>query len=188
MLQRFLFDWKFFQFLLSLDEDLAEEARRGRCPFCHGPLHQAHYPRKPRGWGLGPDEDLDRRFSFCCYLCRRRRTPPSFRFLGRKVYVGAIMVLVSALLGDASARRRKRLRDLCGVDDRTLGRWRKWWAEVFAKSGVWQGVCAAMRLDGASTGALPLCLLHGFRRPSLTETLTVVLQHLLPLTGGGGGN
>lgn len=186
MLQRFLSDWKFFQFLFTLDEDLAEESRKGGCLICHGPLHQAHYRRKPRGWGLEPDEGIDRRFSFCCYLCRRRLTPPSFRFLGRKVYVGVVMVLVSALLGDASPRRRHRLRSLCGVADRTLVRWRTWWAEVFTQGDVWQGCSAAVRLDGSPAVPIPLRLLRGFRRASLTETLAGVLRHLLPLTVGGG--
>lgn len=186
MLQRFLSDWKFFQFLFSLDEDLAEEARKGGCPICHGPLHQAHYPRKPRGWGLEPDEGIDRRFSFCCYLCRRRRTPPSFRFLGRKVYVGVVLILVSALVGDASPRRRKRLGEICGAADRTLGRWRTWWAEVFSQSKVWLGCSAGIRLDGAPAVPIPLRLLHGFRRKTLTDTALGVLRHLLPVTGGGG--
>jgi hypothetical protein len=38
------------------------------------------------------------RFSFCCDRdgCRNRATPPSVRFLGRKVYLGAVVMLISA--------------------------------------------------------------------------------------------
>jgi hypothetical protein len=45
----------FFDLLLRLDEDLAEEARRRGCE-CGGALHRACYERKPRGGpaGLGP--------------------------------------------------------------------------------------------------------------------------------------
>lgn len=45
-------DTSFFELLYDLDCDLAEEARAQGCP-CGGRLHQAHYPRKPRG---GPVE------------------------------------------------------------------------------------------------------------------------------------
>lgn len=42
-------DTKFFEFLRSIDDDLAEAVRREGCVFCEGPLHQANYTRKPRG-------------------------------------------------------------------------------------------------------------------------------------------
>jgi hypothetical protein len=187
MLQRFLSDRKVFWLFFVFDEDLANKAQAAGCPLCGGPLHQAHYQRKPRGWSFGPDEDLDRRFSFCCYLCRRRLTPSSFRFLGRKVYVGGVLVLVSALLGDASARRCRRLHDLCGVDARTLARWRSWWANVFSQTEVWQGLSIGVLLDGTPSIPIPLRLLRGVRLPSLAGTLTRVLQLLLPLSGGGSG-
>ena len=49
-----------------------------------GPLHQAHYERKPRDAPLIWMEEKSR-FSFCCGHCRRRCTPASVRFLGRRV-------------------------------------------------------------------------------------------------------
>ena len=55
--------------------------------------------RKPRGrpLGLGPEDDW--RLSFCCAVdgCRTRATPPSLRFLGRKVYLATIVVLVAIM-------------------------------------------------------------------------------------------
>jgi hypothetical protein len=87
-----LADATFHQLLLACDVDLAEAARAGRCALYGGALHSACYPRKPRGrpCRLGPEHD--RRFSFCCAVdsCRSRATPPSLRFLGRKVYLAAI--------------------------------------------------------------------------------------------------
>ena len=41
----------FFQFLASIDIDLASRARIQGCSFCGGVLHSACYPRKPRGSG-----------------------------------------------------------------------------------------------------------------------------------------
>jgi len=38
----------FWSFLLTVDEDLAEEARKKGCS-CGGRLHSANYLRKPRG-------------------------------------------------------------------------------------------------------------------------------------------
>lgn len=74
-------------------------ARRQACP-CGRRLHRAYYTRKPRG---GPD-DLPgasrSRFSFCCQCdgCRKRVTRPSVRCLGRRVYLGAVVILIAAAL------------------------------------------------------------------------------------------
>ncbi|WP_245731956.1 hypothetical protein [Thiocapsa roseopersicina] len=79
--------------LLHIDEDLAEAAREAGCPACGGTLHQADYPRKPRGCPEPWREAFATRRSFCCAQCRRRLTPRSVRFLGRRVYLGLIVVL-----------------------------------------------------------------------------------------------
>ena len=88
----------FWSFLFSVDEDLAEESRRAGCS-CGGRLHRAKYPRKPRGGCADLPESCGCRLSFCCERdgCRKRVTPPSVRFLGRKVYLGAVVVLVAAM-------------------------------------------------------------------------------------------
>ncbi len=86
----------FWSFLPTVDEDLAEEARKQGCP-CGGRLHSANYQRKPRGTPYQLPEPQRLRLSFCCDCdgCRKRATPPSVRFLGRKVYLAAIVILVS---------------------------------------------------------------------------------------------
>ncbi len=55
---------------------------------CRGNLHQSHYLRKPRGVPKETHPDYPVRFSYCCGVdgCRKRFTPPSMRFLSRKVY------------------------------------------------------------------------------------------------------
>src|SRR5262245_19283304 len=88
----------FWAFLLSIVKDLAESTRQKGCS-CGGRLHCANYPRAPRCGSDHLPEEYRCRFSFCCYRdgCRRRMTPPSVGFLGRKVYLGAIVILISAL-------------------------------------------------------------------------------------------
>ncbi len=121
-----------WSFLSSVDKDLAECARRDGCS-CGGRLHCADYPRSPRS-GLAhlPDE-CRYRFSFCCDRdgCRKRVTPPSVRFLGRKVYLGVVVILVSAMRQGPAPRRVRELSNLFGVDRTTITRWRTFCATTF---------------------------------------------------------
>ena len=127
--------------LPRIDADLAARARAAGCPTCGGRLDAANYPRKPRGTdGLGDDYDL--RASFCCAVdgCRRRRTPPSVRFLGRKVYLGAVVVLASALARGPTRTSVTKLSALLGISRRTLARWCRWWSTTFATSRFWESL------------------------------------------------
>jgi hypothetical protein len=114
----------FWSFLLSIDKDLADSTRQQGCS-CGGRLHCANYPRAPRG---GPDhlpEEYRCRFSFCCDRdgCRKRMTPPSVRFFGRKVYLGAVVILIGAMRQGPTPRRVHELSTLFGVDRATVARW-----------------------------------------------------------------
>jgi hypothetical protein len=105
--QNFLSDRQLHQLLERVDADLLEEARGEGC-CCGGKLHRADYERKTRGvpkW--------NKRYSLCCDQegCRRRRTPESVRFLGRKVYAGLIVVLVSAMMNGHNPERVRRKLD-----------------------------------------------------------------------------
>ena len=184
MLPHFFADRKFFDLLLTYDRDLAEKAQGKKCLICQANLHQAHFERKPRGGPATLDEEHSCRFSFCCYRCRKRLTPPSLRFLGRKVYLGAIIILVSAMLGGASPKRRRILQDLCGADQRTLARWKEWWAETFPLTAFWKEFCAPFALAGTSKIPIPRLLLRKMRVASFPETLEKLLRFLLPLTKG----
>jgi hypothetical protein len=72
----------FWLFLLSVDQDLARTARQKACS-CGGRMHQANYPRKPRGSGEKLPAEYCVRWSFCCDRdgCRKRVTPPSVRIV-----------------------------------------------------------------------------------------------------------
>ena len=132
-------DATFWAFLFTIDEDLAKASREKQCPSCGCRLHCADYPRKPRGARNLPDE-YRRRLSFCCARdgCRKRVTPPSVRFLGRKVYLGAVVILVSAMRQGPSPRRVRELTKLFGVSRETIYRWREFWNEHFPKTTFWK--------------------------------------------------
>jgi len=129
--QHLLRDARFHRQLFEIDVDLAAQARAGRCPECRGVLHAASYPRKPRGVPDGLGANFDRRHSFCCGAenCRKRLTPPSVRFLDRRVYVSVVVVLAAALAQGLTARRTRTLCAELDVDRRTLVRWQEWWQD-----------------------------------------------------------
>ena len=133
-------DPRLYVILLQIDKDLAAETREKGCPYCGGVLHSACYPRKPQGFSVPLDGKEIVRFSFCCSTdgCRRRVTPPSVRFLGRKRYLSAVVVLLSAMLQGLTQRRAEELEKLVGVSHRTLSRWQRWWQETFPASRFWK--------------------------------------------------
>jgi len=176
-------DASLYEVLLTIDHDLAAEARAGGCAFCSGMLHSARYPRKPRG---GPDDlgpDYATRLSFCCAQegCRRRTTPPSVRYLGRRVYLGAVVVLVTAMVGGITAARAARLRELLGVSVRTLTRWRAWWRETFVASAFWRGVRGCF-MPPVAVDTLPASLLARFAGADERTRVLRTLAFLAPLT------
>lgn len=145
MCHRFLHDPKFISLLLAFDQDIAEKVRAQGCA-CGGRLHRANYRRKPRGLEIAA-RNFAVRLSFCCDRdgCRQRSTPPSVRFLGRKIYLGVVVVLVTALRQGPSPHRCAVLTERFGVDRRTIDRWRRWWRETFPDSRFWRvarGRCA----------------------------------------------
>ena len=89
---------EFCTLLEQHDEGVARRVAAEGCPRCDGPLHRGDYERKPRGALIAPaGEEFVRRFSLCCGRegCRKRATPPSLRFLGRRVYLGAVVIVAS---------------------------------------------------------------------------------------------
>ncbi|HOE31647.1 MAG: hypothetical protein GYA73_05225 [Planctomycetes bacterium] len=139
MCHKILSDARFAALLLSVDRDLADTTQAARCRFCGERLDVANYPRKPRGVPRGGDASFAVRFSLCCAKdgCRRRATPPSVRFLGPKVYLGVIVVLITALRQGIRPPSVRKLKAALGVDRRTLQRWQRWWRELFSRSRFW---------------------------------------------------
>jgi hypothetical protein len=173
----------FYEILERIDWDLADAARGAGCG-CGGVLHRATYPRKPRGGPRDLGLGYERRLSFCCARqgCRKRRTPASVRFLGRRVYLGAVVVLVTALHHGVTGRRAARLRELAGVSVRTFKRWRRWWQEGFVASRFWQA--ARGRFGTPVAGErLPQSLLERFAGDA-RDRLVAALGFLSPITTG----
>ena len=177
----------FWAFLFSVDEDLAKVTREAGCP-CGGRLHGANFPRKPRGVREKLPESYSCRLSFCCERdgCRKRKTSPSVRFLGRKVYLGAVVVLVAAMRQGPSPRRVRELTELFGADVRTIARWRKFWREHFPQTPFWK-VARGRFMPGLAMADLPRALLEAFiHRQDSHQDWERLLRFLAPITTTGG--
>jgi len=107
-------------------------------------------------------------------------TPPSVRYLGRRVYLGAVVVLVTAMIGGITAARAARLREWFGVNVRTLKRWRVWWRETFIASTFWRGAQGRF-MPPVAIEMLPASLLERFAGDERTRLLHA-LVFLTPLT------
>jgi hypothetical protein len=119
---------------------------------CGGALHSARYSARPEVCRPG---STDRRIaggpaSAAVDRCRQCNTPPSLRFLCRRVYLATMMVLISAMLHGATPPRVARLSQLLGVCRRTLARWREWWRTAFVQSRFWQAARATFMPAGCS--------------------------------------
>jgi hypothetical protein len=180
--QRLLGKERIRDFLFRCDRELAEEVRRDGCPRCSGRLHQANYPRKPRG------EDSDvrpvLRLSFCCGVegCRKRATPRSLRFFGRRVYLGLTFVIAGVLGQGGSGVGAGQLQKLIGVSRRTLRRWRRWWTTLFVESRFWQAARGQFQTP-ISAADLPRDLLDRFPG-NAHDRVIALLRFLSPLTTG----
>ena len=175
----------FFRFLSAIDSDLASRARLQGCSFCGGTLHSACYPRKPRGGSVEFEATAPTmRQSFCCDNCRRRTTPESVRFLGRRVYPGFVMVLLSAMQSGVTDTLINELQLRLGVARRTLQRWRHWWREIFVATPFWD-LGRGRFMPPIESAALPMSLLERFTGKDAQTQLVRCLRFLAPLSRPG---
>jgi hypothetical protein len=135
MLAQVVVPYNFWSKLVEIDEQIAAAVAAKGCPRCGGRLHRGDYARKPRGGLIAQvAEGEARRISLCCDRegCRKRALPPSVRFLGRKVYVGAAIVVacvLARLSATAAAAQRA-----SGIPARTVRRWSRWWRDDYGGS------------------------------------------------------
>jgi hypothetical protein len=178
----FLTDANFYQLLFQIDESIAEETRQRGCG-CGGVLHSARYPRKPRGLRSALDASYQSRLSFCCAQdgCRRRSTPASVRYLGGKVYLGVIVVLITALHHGLTEPRRRPLIEELDVSPQTLWRWHRWWRERFVATRCWKTLTGQF-IPPVTADSLPASLLERLTGKTLGERVIQLLVSVCAVT------
>lgn len=178
MCHALLSDPKFFQMLMIIDQEFADQAHAAGCP-CGGALHRANYPRKPRGCPAEIRAEFEFRFSYCCARCRRRTTSQSVRFLGRRVYLALVVVLASIRpMGQVATATR--LAAEWAIPIRTLQRWRQWWQHLFPLTPLWQ-TDGARFMPPPAADLFPASLLERFTGQA-DEAMRRFLIFLSPLT------
>ena len=170
---------KLLSVLWLTDVEEAARVRAARCPHCGAALHRADYPRKPRGAENLPPE-WDWRLSFCCAQCRRRLTPKSVRFLGRKVYLGSVVLAACVLRGHGE--KLERVAGRLKLKMSTLRRWMAWWRRVAETK--WWAVARARLAPPLGEGCFITRLYDRFRERArkTAEVVTKLLAFVSPLT------
>lgn len=162
--------------LLKLDQELARQHREAGCGHCRAKLHCSNFPRKPRGCPESVRELYAKRLSFDCSSCDRRSTPPSVRFMNRRLYVATVLAMVSPR-GPAS---RSWLCQKLQVSAATVKRWRRWWHEIFVRTALW----TLKRADFAppvDEVALPGSAIERFNACEPGDRTVQFLRFLLPV-------
>jgi len=173
-------DATLFDALIAIDQELAATAQAGGCRRCPGRLHHGDYPRKPRGGPTDLPGAYEKRRSFCCARCRKRVTPASVRFLGRKVYLGAIVLLACVLRQGPTPWRVARVHALLGVSARTLACWHRWWRDAFVHTAFWKAARSRFARP-VEADDLPRGLLERFDGDAVAQVVAT-LRWLGPLT------
>jgi hypothetical protein len=192
MLHELGLEREIFAVLLRWDFELARAVAREGCQHCGGPLHQGNYARKPRGGWLDADlgDAFALRHSLCCGRggCRRRALPPSLRFLGRRVYIGAVVVLASVCAQIAESVKAAAV--ATRVPQLTLARWGRWWREAFPALPTWAELRARFAPPPPDVERLPESLLRRAEAiqagspvsASLGDAVLLVARSVAPLT------
>lgn len=108
-------------------------------------------------------------------------TPESVRFLGRRVYPGFVMALLSAMQSGVTDSLINELRLSLGVARRTLQRWRHGWREIFVETPFWN-FSSGRYMPPIEHAALPNTLLERFSGIDSWSQLVLYLQFLAPLS------
>jgi hypothetical protein len=104
------------------------------------------------------------------------------RFLGPKVYLGVIVILVSAMRQGPTPRRVRELSTRFGADRRTIARWQVFWREHFPQTPFWK-VARALLVPLAKVAILPYSLVDTFLgRHRRCRGWTLLLRFLSPIT------
>ena len=172
---------RFFRLQQEIDLDECRRVQSLGCPACGGPLDRNDHARKPRGLPFQHFDSDPRRLNLCCRHCRAHNMPESVVYLGRRVYVGVVLVLASILVSGLTPRRLVRVQADLGVSAQTVRRWRQWWQNGFVESRFW-AARRGLLLPPVAVLDLPNDLVGRFvRRPGISRLLAF-LRFLSPLT------
>jgi hypothetical protein len=103
------------------------------------------------------------------------------RFLGRKSYLGIMVILITAMEHGLSPRRRQWLLEVLDIWPQTLSRWRRSWRESFPGSLCWRALQGNF-LPPVDLRRLPGALLERLQGDDLPHRLCRLLLLLAPLT------
>jgi len=183
MSHKSLLNSTFYSLLIAIDNELVVQAQQQGCPYCGATLHKSDYPRSPLGLPAQHRHYFDERFSLCCADCRKRTTPPSVRFFGRRRFPAMLLILVSVLKYGINEWRLAQIQRHFGivVSESTWKRWRRWWREVFVHTAFWRQFKALVPIP--DSGPLPGNLLKAFHG-NLESKMCKLLEFINPITGG----
>jgi hypothetical protein len=185
MSQNFLFNTSFHLLLNKIDQEITDKDRQQGCFFCGNKLHKANYPRSPVGLPSQLRHHYNERLSLCCDTCRKRTTPRSVRFFGRRWLPAPLFMLISVLMLGINERRLQQVKQHFGitVSESTWKRWRRWWRDSFQKTLFWQQ-SKGLAPSAIETNKFPPRALLDILQGSIEEKICRLLKFLSPLTGG----
>jgi len=99
------------------------------------------------------------------------------------MYLGALVVLVTALSQGLAGSGRRRLAERFGVSERTLVRWRRWWREVFAVTALWASARGRF-VPPVAADELPKGLMCRFGELHKPESVVAMMRFLAPVSNG----
>lgn len=183
MSHKFPFNSTVHRILVAIDQEIAEAISKKGCP-CGGRLHLSNYPRSPLGLPAEWRSDYDKRLSFCCDDCRKRVTPPSVRFFGRRWYPAPLLLFISAFMVSINDYRLAQIKRHFGisVSESTWKRWRRWWREAFTETRFWKQARGSIP-EPKRTATQPRGMLNAFQG-SLDKKIILLLRFLSPITAG----
>jgi len=174
---------KNFSTLFLIDGEICADEKQKGCPYCGSILDRADYTRKPRGGPKSLSDENNKRFSLCCRKdgCRKRLTPASIRFLGRRVYFSVVIIVATVLVSGPNAKRLSQINEYLSVkiDRKTMKEWRRWWSDVFPKNAHWQKI-KSLFIPPIDEGILPGSLVYSFssRDPPNEHEIIKILKIL----------
>jgi hypothetical protein len=99
------------------------------------------------------------------------------------VYVSVVVIVAAAMMHGLKPHRIERLRQLAGLEAKTLERWRAWWLETFVASRFWKGAKGRI-MPAVDEKLMPLSLVKAFGAQR-REGMVKLLEFLAPITVPG---